>query len=483
MFHPLDPLSATELRKVSQTLRAHHAPTSLRFKVIDVLEPPKAELLAYLGDKNNRVSAPQRKAYTYYHKHGSFTLRKAKINLTTGKVEDDKEYPDTQGPADMDEIELVLKTCEASAAVQAEIQKLNLPKGSTIVNDPWLYGSDDANERRRLYQCYMYLVLNDDPEANHYSIPLPFAPIFDAHTLELLEIEKLALGNGHERDAETRPWDPVEPVDYSSGLLGKDYFRKDLKPLHVVQPEGPSFQIDGRHVTWQKWTFHMGWNVREGPILNNVFYDGRSLFHRVSMSEMTVPYGDPRSPYHRKQAFDLGDSGFGITSNTLTLGCDCLGLIAYFDGIRTSGAGEPVVMKNVICMHEVDDGVGWKHTNIRNGHASMVRNRKLVIQCTATVMNYEYILAFNLDQAASLHIDVKATGIVSTMPISKRTISPWGTVVAPGVLAANHQHLFSLRIDPALDGVRNTVVYDDIKAVNRCPTLSILFQYPIVYGI
>ena len=341
-----------------------------------------------------------------------------------------------------------------------------------VTNDPWTFGTDNPNERRRLYQCYMYIVLKDDPEANHYSLPVPFAPIFDVGTFELLEIQRLPLGTDAQVHADTQPWDPVKPVEYSSSLLGDSYFRKDLKPLHVVQPQGPSFHIDGRNVSWQKWSFHMGWTVREGPVLNNVFYDGRSLFHRVSMSEMTVPYGDPRSPYHRKQAFDLGDSGFGITSNTLTLGCDCLGHIAYFDGVRTSGAGEPVVMKNVICMHEVDNGIGWKHTNFRNNKASMVRNRQLVIQCTATVMNYEYVLAFVLDQSANLHIEVKATGIVSTMPIRQNTYSPWGTVVAPGVLAASHQHLFNLRIDPALDGVQNTIVYDDIVPVRGEPDLD-----------
>ena len=84
-------------------------------------------------------------------------------------------------------------------------------------------------------------------------------------------------------------------------------------------------------------------------------------------------------------------------------------------------------------MHEVDNGIGWKHTNFRNNKASIVRNRQLVIRCTITVMNYEYILAFVLDQSANLHIEVKATGIVPTMPIRQNKYSPWGTVVAPGV--------------------------------------------------
>lgn len=342
------------------------------------------------------------------------------------------------------------------------------------MNDPWTYGTDDANERRRFFQCYMYIALNDDPEANHYSTPLPLAPIFDAHTLELVRIEKLPMGVDAGVDEETKPWTPVKPVEYSANLLGADRLRKDLKPLQVVQPEGPSFTINQRAVSWQKWTFQLGWSLREGPILHDVRYDGRPLFYRVSMSEMTVPYGDPRSPYHRKQAFDLGDSGFGLTSNSLSLGCDCLGLIAYFDGIRTAADGTPVVMPNVVCMHEQDDGIGWKHTNFRNGVSSVVRDRKLVIQCTATVANYEYILAFVLDQAANLHIEVRATGILSTMPIRPDLKDvPWGTVVAPGVLAVNHQHLFCVRVDPMMDGnTKNTIVYDDAVPVRDDPGLD-----------
>ena len=67
----------------------------------------------------------------------------------------------------------------------AEIAKLRLPKNAKVTNDPWAYGTDDAKERRRLFQCYMYIVLNEDDEANHYSLPVPFSPVFNAHTLEL----------------------------------------------------------------------------------------------------------------------------------------------------------------------------------------------------------------------------------------------------------------------------------------------------------
>ncbi|KAJ4296224.1 cytochrome c oxidase subunit 1 [Kalmusia sp. IMI 367209] len=454
--HPLDPITPTEIRAASDILREQSFPTRLRLKVVDLFESPKKNVLSWIADNTSF----DRRARIYYHVFGSSHLWKAIVNITRCVIESQQELPDAQGPVDYWEWERVHDACNSHPTVLAEIAKLKLPDGAKVINDPWSYGTDDARERRRLFQCYMYIVLNDDPEANHYSIPAPFSPVFDAHTLELCWIDKLPL-NVNTETTETQPWNAVRPVEYSENVLGDDYFRKDLKPLQISQPNGPSFSIRGRCISWQKWSFHLGWNLREGPVLNNITYDGRSLFYRVSMSEMTVPYGDPRTPYHRKQAFDLGDSGFGLTSNTLELGCDCLGHIHYFDGYRCDVEGHPVLMKNVVCMHEVDQGIGWKHTNFRNNHSSVVRDRQLVLQCTATVANYEYILAFIFDQAANLHIEVKATGIVSTMPSSEGVHHAWGTTVAPGVLAANHQHLFNVRIDPTLDGQQNSVVYED----------------------
>lgn len=182
---------------------------------------------------------------------------------------------------------------------------------------------------------------------------------------------------------------------------------------------------------------------------------------------MNVPYGDPRAPFHKKAAFDLGDAGAGATANNLKLGCDCLGFITYLNGVISNAKGEAVTMENVMCLHEQDSGIGWKHTNYRTGRAVVVRNRELVLQSILTLANYEYILAFTFNQAGDVSYEVRATGILSTQPISPGVQSPWGTVVHPGVLAPYHQHIFSLRIDPAIEGHQNRVVFDEAFAMPR----------------
>ena len=57
------------------------------------------------------------------------------------------------------------------------------------------------------------------------------------------------------------------------------------------------------------------------------------------------------------KALDAGDCGLGCLATSLELGCDCLGTIKYFDAVLNNHAGEPVIKKNAICLHEEDAGM------------------------------------------------------------------------------------------------------------------------------
>lgn len=88
-----------------------------------------------------------------------------------------------------------------------------------------------------------------------------------------------------------------------------------------------------------------------------------------------------------------------------------------------------------------------------------------------TLGNYEYVFAYIFDQAAGIELEVRATGILSTTPLDNQdgTTVPWATNVAPDVSAPYHQHLFSFRIDPAVDGFRNTVIYEESEPLPQGP--------------
>lgn len=95
----------------------------------------------------------------------------------------------------------------------------------------------------------------------------------------------------------------------------------------------------------------------------------------------------------------------------------------------------------------------------------MTRNRELVVQFIITLANYEYVFAYKFDLAGGICIETRATGIVSVVNIDPGKTSAYGNVVSPGALAQNHQHVFCVRMDPAVDGYENTVVVEESHPV------------------
>ncbi|RDL33912.1 Amine oxidase [Venustampulla echinocandica] len=478
--HPLGPLTASEITESARLIRAlWPANTNIQFKVITLQEPNKADLVPFLAAEHNGQPTPiiERRSFVVYYLRNTDKLHEAIVNLSNGKVETNVRLgPNVHSNIDGEEILTIEKIALADEGVKAEIAKLQLPEGAVVISDPWIYGSDGINDdlftdAKRLFQCFLYVRDPNNPseaDSNHYAMPLSISPVVDPATMKVTRIDFLPTGV----DAsikEPSPYKVQQPNEY---IPEAQDLRKDLKPLNVTQPEGTSFQVSnfseqGHEIAWQKWTFKVGFNQREGMVLYDVHYAGRPLFYRLSLSDMNIPYADPRHPFHKKAAFDLGDAGAGIMANNLELGCDCLGSIHYLSAILNDDKGEPLNMPNVVCIHEQDNGIGWKHTNYRTGRAAIVRNRELVLQSIITVANYEYILAFIFSQAGEVMYEVRATGILSTQPIDEGISVPWGTVVHPGVLAVHHQHIFSLRVDPMLDGSLNRVVYEEAHPMPR----------------
>lgn len=464
-IHPFDSVTDAEIRAASKLVKDSHAALdNVHFVQIDRLDPPKQDMKKYLDAERYGGPLPTipRVLYAYYYTN-TLEFNKALVNVTVGHIITKTRLPHgTVGPFLPEDVMEWEEHCMKHPVVLAEIEKLKLPKGYSVRTDPWIYATDDPNETRPLVQFYMYVLANNGhSESNHYSLPLKFSPVFEAQTQKYIRMDYLP-GGFDETITPTTPWQVVKGVEYHPDLNGEAVMREP-KPLIVTQPEGASFTVEGSKVKWLGWEFRVATTAREGFAVYDGWFKGRQVFYRISLSEMTVPYADPRAPYHRKQAFDLGDCGFGVNGNSLKLGCDCLGVIKYLDGMSINAKGEPQVMPSTVCLHEQDAGILYKHMNYRNFNAVVARKREFVVQTIATVANYEYALNLKFTNDGIVDIEVRATGILSTMPIDENVTVPWGTIVGPNVMAAYHQHILSFRIDPAIDGHKNSVLYEDVE--------------------
>lgn len=190
----------------------------------------------------------------------------------------------------------------------------------------WTIGYDHRfGSDVRLQQALMYYRPHIDD--SQYSYPLDFCPIFDAGKQEIIHIDIPEV---------RRPVNKAGPNNYhAASIEAEGGYRTDIKPINITQPEGVSFKIDGRTIQWQNFSVHVGFNYKEGIVLNNITYNDhgnvRPIFYRLSLAEMVVPYGNPEHPHQRKHAFDLGEYGGGYMTNSLSLGCDCKGAIHYME--------------------------------------------------------------------------------------------------------------------------------------------------------
>ncbi|TQV95845.1 amine oxidase [Cordyceps javanica] len=474
--HPLDPLTPDEITRASKAVRPHFGGQDPNFRVVTLLEPSKKQMVQYLEKEHQKqpiIDIPTRHARIEVIVKGSHDenqLFELIVNLDSDQVVQKQHHRGKHSYIDSAYMQAVEKVCLADENVQAEIRTLKLPPEATVVVEAWAYATDGLNDMtERLTMCWFYMRFLESPDANYYAYPLDICAEV-SESLQITKVYRLPTKPSERINEEKRPYDRRKMHSTASSEYHPELRpspRATVKPYQVVQPDGPSFQVEGNRLEWEKWSFRVGFNYREGLTLHDIRYDGRSLFYRLSLSEMFVPYGDPRAPYARKAAFDLGNDGAGINANNLQLGCDCLGTIKYFDAYHNTPTGEPMKMPNVVCCHEQDDGILWKHTNFRTKNPVVARSRILVLQTIITVSNYEYIFAWHFGQDASIFCEIRATGILSTVPtdIDVNEKIPYGTVVAPGVLAPYHQHLFSLRIDPAIDGHANSLVVEESSAM------------------
>jgi primary-amine oxidase len=239
-----------------------------------------------------------------------------------------------------------------------------------------------------------------------------------------------------------------------------------LKPISITQPDGPSFRIEDGEITWANWRLRVSFDQREGLVLHQVGFrdehEHRPILYRGSIAEMVVPYGDPSPVRFWQNYFDLGEYLFGRYANSLELGCDCVGEIAYLDAVLADEFGRPRVIPNAICIHEEDFGTLWKHTDGFTGSQEVRRQRRLVISFFTTVGNYDYGFYWYLYLDGTIECEAKLTGVLFTSTYPEEG-SDYQSQVAPGLGAPYHQHLFCARLDMTVDGVANEV--DELDAV------------------
>jgi primary-amine oxidase len=278
---------------------------------------------------------------------------------------------------------------------------------------------------------------------------------------------------------------PETIADYDAGAAGAPL--PNAHPMRIEQPAGPAYTLTGNQVEWGAWRFHVRPDQRVGPVVSLVRWldDGRErpILYEGSLSEIFVPYMDPSAGWYTRNFLDAGEYTAGGLIKPLTRGADCPDHSAYLNMVVTGDDGRPHDVPDVICIFERYAGdMSWRH--LAATYEGRPR-RDLVVRSAAVLGNYDYVFDWVFQQDGTIRIATGATGIAEAKAVSPRNAllasgasngngsggsdaagaDAYGRFVDDNIVAVNHDHYFSYRLDLDVDGSVNTVLRDELKTV------------------
>jgi len=446
--YPLDPLTAAEIKKTVQILNDSKTTTGKDiFNIINLKEPPKAEVQAYKPGTTFR-----REAFTSFYDYSKNGVTEAVVDLNAGKVISIKNIPNVIGMG-LEADSVANSIVRQDKAWVAALKKRGISIDSVTHRSVFTgdMGIGPVGHREQLVIARR--------KNNNIDIEGLMA-YTDFTTGKILKIVD-------------------EPGSFDA-MVNLNYFNKDsvkevfngLKPLIITQPEGHSFEIKGHEISWKNWKIRYGIDNREGLVIYDVrFIDKgkeRSIMYRGSMPEMVVPYGSPDLFQAAYNFFDAGEYRLGQgVARSLNPGGDAPENAEYMPAILHRENGEPFQMDRAVAIFEEYGGTLWRHGTVSR------RATNLAIKYYTMIENYDYGFTWRFKEDGTIDVDVELTGIVEVKGVHRTSEMDmpdkndysynghsFGTLVHPHVEAINHQHFFVFRLDMDIDGANNNAVME-----------------------
>jgi primary-amine oxidase len=463
--HPLDPLSEDEIRAAIKAAAGDERLSGALYPSVTLLEPPKADVLAWKPGQ-----PPPRRARVLAMT--TTTTYDLVVDVAEPRLVSVTERPGAEPPITMSEIEATTKVVLSNAAFQAGLQKRGLTDTSKLFCAPFSAGyyGDPGHHGKRLIKVGCFDTRRATTNLFGWPIERLYA-LVDLRRREVLSVTDQGVVPITEHD-----------LNFTETAVGP--LRDARKPTRLAQPNGPNFQIEGHQVTWGNWQFHVRVDPRVGTAISLARWRDnggwRSVLYQGYLSEMFVPYMDADYGWQSRTYFDTGEYGAGVLASPLKPGVDCPATATFVPAVFSTDKGEPFTTPDALCLFERHPGDPiWRHYEVLNQTYEGRANVELVVRMASTIGNYDYLFDWVFNDAAEIEARVGATGIDALKGVPSRRMSDataavdtrYGTLVAPNLVAVNHDHYFNFRLDLDVDGPGNSFNHDVYSAV-RLPADS-----------
>ena len=458
--HPLDPLSATEIKTVVAVLRAAgYADDGTRFASIDLDEPDKTAVLG--SEPGQPVS---RRAFVILRRDR--VVYEAVVELAARRVERWTAIPGVQSAVSSEEWVAARRITMEDAGWREAMRHRGFDAFDRVVCIPFSAGNigDPSEIGRRLVRVACF---DGAGTSNFWARPIEgvvaVVDLDERRVIRLIDTDPVKLG-GESGDFGARPL-------------------RDAATARAAASARREFALRGHLVRWQGWSFHYRIEPRAGLVLSLVRHEDagreRLILYRGSVAEMFVPYMDPAPAWSFRTWLDAGEYGFGTSASPLQPGIDCPAGAAMLDAVFADTTGRPREARSVACLFVRRTGAPlWRHAESENRLYAGRPASELVMRTIPSLGNYDYVIDWVLTESGAIRIDVGATGIDAVKGVTTRSMrdptaardTAHGALVAPNLVAVNHDHFLSFRLDLDIDGPANTLIEQRLETGTAADT-------------
>ncbi|KAK6139064.1 hypothetical protein DH2020_027187 [Rehmannia glutinosa] len=389
-LHPLDPLTPIELNQVKTLVKKSYQNVTFHYVGLD--EPYKPKVLSWLSQNQHNNFLDPRRAFVMARvdsKSHEITVDLSRNLINSDKVYDGNGYPMFNNEEQTVAIDLTLKY--ASFIDSIAKRGLNL---SQVFCDTFSIGWYGERNTKRVVRVMCYY---SDGTINFYMRPIEGI----MSTVDLDEMEIVDY-----RDRLMVPVPKADDTDYRESKQDPIYDNY-IKGMTILQQDGPSFTLDGNHVSL-------------GLAFVQCHYNHRRIVPKMQCFWMVITQ-------HKMELLQKYPEFFCIFERY---------------------AGD----------------VMWRHSEAAlPGDPVEVRpDMTVVVRTLSTISNYDYIIDWEFKQSGSIKITIRGSTYTHNNQIEDEV---YGTLVAQNSIGSRHDHFLNFYLDLDIDGDNNSLMKSHLQKV------------------
>lgn len=455
--HPLEPLSADELRHAVRLLRAEPLTADHLLVSLSLKEPSKVEVLSSSPERVSR-----REARAILLEPRTAQLSEQVINLRSPEQRAMQPLTEAQAPLLPEEQAQAAALLRQDPRWREALAARGLTEPEHIRLQSWLIPASRGVRRVKV---------------------LPFVPGIALPAASPVEGLSAVVELTSQNVLDIRDEGPI-PVPAEPQLPSP---RAPLQPFFAVQPRGPSFKLDGHALTWDRWRLRYSFQPREGLVLHLVEWrDGttwRPVLYRASLAELLTLTGEPDGEaWTGRCVLEGTERGLGTYSLPLERGLDLPDNALLRDEPFVDARGDVSLLPARVGIYERDAGLLWRQHDPHSGRAQGRRGLELVLSSLHALSAGELMVSWSFRQDGSMGLELTRVGappVRIQLPgsASEPRGNPLSSVsrgggrpqtalpLTPLFQAPNVQHFVSVRLDLDIDGVQNSVLETNLKTL------------------